>query len=243
MQKINTKYRSSEFEIMDDFNLKGEALKTTLRDLERVNNLLGGNRVTLKGIEKLIDGQKKTLSIADIGCGNGATLRRIALWGRRNNLVLKLLGIDANPHTIEIAEELSKEFPEISFKAQNIFSESFKENGFDIVSCSLTLHHFKDEEIKFFLETIKKQTKKGIVINDLHRSKSAYYLFRLFCVFFVSNPIAKKDGLVSILRGFKRAEIEELSKQLNLKNPLVKWCWAFRYQWIISNTASPKDQS
>lgn len=233
MKLVSTKYRSIEPEIMDSFELQGEGLKKTLKDLERINRLLGGNRVTIKGIEKLRFSDSGKIHIADIGCGSGEMLRKIAKWGRKRDLKLKLVGVDANPHTIKIAEDLSADFPEISFKVQNIFSEEFKKNNYDIISCSLTLHHFKKNEINNLLCTLKKQARLGVVINDLHRSKRAYYLFQLFCFFFVKNNIAKKDGLVSILRGFKLNDFIEISEALAIENHEIKWCWAFRYLWVI----------
>jgi hypothetical protein len=39
--------------------------------------------------------------------------------------------------------------------------------------------------------------------------------------------------LVSILRGFKKKELQAFSKQLNLTKYTIDWKWAFRYQWII----------
>jgi hypothetical protein len=45
--------------------------------------------------------------------------------------------------------------------------------------------------------------------------------------------MSKKDGLISILRGFKREELEQFSKKANFKNYSIQWKWAFRYQWII----------
>lgn len=230
---ISTKYRCIEPEIMDSFELQGKELTSILKDLERINRLLGGNKVTLEGIEKFDLPPNKTVHIADIGCGSGAMLREIAKWGRKKQLKLELVGIDANPHTIKTATELSRDFHEISFKTQNILSDEFKESNYDVISCSLTLHHFITAEIKTLLRTLRRQTNMGIVINDLQRSKRAYYLFRLFCVFFVRNKSAKTDGLISILRGFKQRELTALSQGLALKNHHIKWCWAFRYQWII----------
>jgi hypothetical protein len=45
--------------------------------------------------------------------------------------------------------------------------------------------------------------------------------------------MSKEDGLVSILRGFKKKELIAFSKQLQFKNYSIQWKWAFRYQWII----------
>ena len=65
------------------------------------------------------------------------------------------------------------------------------------------LHHFKNKELVSFLKTTIQKAKIGVVVNDLHRHKLAYYLFKLIGIF-VKNKIFKKDGLTSVLRAFKR---------------------------------------
>ncbi|MGA8853197.1 MAG: methyltransferase domain-containing protein, partial [Christiangramia sp.] len=206
MFRINTSRRTDQREIMDDFDLKGFELRSTLQDLDNINKWLGGNKITLKGIENLLKDvpKSKTIRIADIGCGNGAILRKIAKWGDNKGYNLKLFGVDANPHAIEIGEELSSKYPNLSFLNLNIFSSEFQEMEFDIILCTLTLHHFKNEEIIKLLDQLYHQSTIGVVINDLQRSKAAYVLFKAFCAVFVHNEIARKDGLISILRGFKK---------------------------------------
>src|SRR5690606_32432134 len=108
----------------------------------------------------------------------------------------------------------------------------------DIFLFSLTLHHFTDSEILTILEKANQQANLGIVINDLQRSAFAYRLFQMFSFFFLKSNMAKNDGLVSILRGFKRNDL----KQFALKRPdgihLINNKWAFRWQWIIKKHAS-----
>src|SRR5690606_38593596 len=159
----------------------------------------------------------KTVHIADVGCGNGSILREIAAWGRKKNYKLKLTGIDANTHAIAIAERLSEYHPEINYLSHNIFDSSFKNEKYDIILCTLTLHHFKDGEIKEITKSFYRQSRIGVVINDLHRSKQAYYLFRAFCKVFIRNKIARDDGLTSILRGFKKKDIKKFSSMLPSK--------------------------
>lgn len=74
----------------------------------------------------------------------------------------------------------------------------------------------------------------GIIVNDLHRSRLAYQLFEIICFLFGLNRMSSQDGLVSILRGFKKNELEGFSSTLKLKNYTIQWKWAFRYQWIIA---------
>ena len=234
---INTSRRSEEAEIMDDFELKGEELEQTLSDLEKINKWLGGNKITLDGIQTLLKNvpDKSVIRIADVGCGSGAVLREIANWGRTQKFDLELIGIDANTHAIEIAQRRSDYYPEIKFKALNIFSEAYKKQQFDIVLCTLTLHHFKNEEILELLNTFKQQSSIGVIINDLQRSKTAYVLFQAFCKVFIDNEIARKDGLTSILRGFKKKDLKKLSKEIPAQDHSIKWKWAFRYRWILKN--------
>ncbi|AWI26472.1 methyltransferase domain-containing protein [Flavobacterium pallidum] len=231
---LNTKYRSDAAEIMDDFSLEGDTLRDALDKIESINQWLGGNKAILGGIDKLIGNHdaSQTISICDVGCGNGAMLRCIADYGLINDLKLELTGIDANNYTIRHARQLSNHYPNIIYRCEDVFKESLGKH--DIIVCTLTMHHFKDGEILSLMQRFSDSARIGIIINDLQRSALAYRLFQVVCFVFRLNKMSKEDGLVSILRGFKKRELIGYSKKLNFQNYSVRWRWAFRYQWIIS---------
>lgn len=234
--RIDTKHRTDLPEIMDDFSMNGSDLRMALDKIARINQLLGGNKLTLQGVKDLIapiDVTQK-LTIVDLGCGNGDMLRLIADWAESNRRQLELIGVDANAHTIEYARELSLHYPNISYHCTDIFSETIAASAYDIALFTLTLHHFKNEEIAQLLRTFKQNTRIGVVVNDLQRSSVAYRLFQALCFVFRLNAISRNDGLISILRGFKRNELVSLSEKLNYKKYSIQWKWAFRYQWILS---------
>ncbi|WP_286971745.1 methyltransferase domain-containing protein [Flavobacterium sp. UBA4854] len=233
---VNTKYRTEEIEIMDDFSLESEELIGALDQIASINQLLGGNKLTLHGIKELLKNSDtlKTIIIADIGCGNGDMLRMLAKYGKKQNLNFKLIGIDANAFTIDYAKKLSQGFTNIDYFCMDIFSEDFNRLKYDIVLCTLTLHHFTTAQIDEVMNVLNKNASIGIVVNDLHRSKLAYRLFELVSVIFNLNRMSRNDGLISILKGFKKKELEHFSEKLNLKNYSINWKWAFRYQWIIT---------
>ena len=233
---LNTKYRSDEPEIMDNFALEGEDLRDALDKIAKINQLLGGNKLTLRGVQSLLTSISKSqkITIVDVGCGNGDMLRTISDFGLENDYKFELIGIDANAFTINHARKLSKCYPDITYKCQDIFGQRFVELKYDILLCTLTLHHFKEEEINELLTIFNANSNIGIVINDLHRSTIAYRLFQLICIVFRLNKMSREDGLISILRGFKRKELIHFSEKLNFKNYRIKWRWAFRYEWIIS---------
>jgi SAM-dependent methyltransferase len=235
---INTKYRTDEPEIMDDFLLEGDELKEALDKIAKINQLLGGNKLTLNGLKDLLpkNHDNKVITIADIGCGNGDMLRKIADFGIENGYNFQLIGIDANAFTVKHAIKLSARYPTIRFLCEDIFSINLNDLNCDVIVCTLTLHHFKEDEIFTILNAFDKASKVGIVINDLQRSGIAYRLFQLLCVLFQLNRMSREDGLVSILRGFKKHELIDFSEKLNFKNYNIHWKWAFRYQWIIQKT-------
>jgi 2-polyprenyl-3-methyl-5-hydroxy-6-metoxy-1,4-benzoquinol methylase len=230
---IDTTQRSNATEIMDDFSMKGTLLRDTLDKLGSINKWLGGNTITLNGIKQLLKNQPKTktYTIVDLGCGHGDILRLVADYGRKHNFSFNLIGIDANQDAIDYASELSVNYPELTFQNLDIFSEAFQNLDYDIVLSTLFLHHFKNEDIVTLLQNVSRKATLGIVINDLHRSKVAYALFKLLGLV-ISNHMIVQDGLTSILRAFKREDLETLSKTLNHTSKIC-WKWAFRYQWLI----------
>lgn len=232
---LNTKYRSDEPEIMDDFAMEGEILRDALDKIAKINQLLGGNKLTLRGVQDLLARIPKQaeISIVDVGCGNGDMLRYLANYGLKNNLNIRLIGIDANDFTINHARKLSSNYPNISFRCEDVFDKNFAEFKYDIVLCTLTLHHFKDDEIIQLMTVFDANSRIGIVINDLHRSVVSYRLFQALCFVFRLNNMSREDGLISILRGFKKNELVDFSKKLKFVNYKILWKWAFRYQWII----------
>lgn len=236
---IDTSYRSSKKEMMDDFTHGREIIRDTLDKLETINRLLGGNSVTINGLEKLLGGEskKEKITIIDLGCGHGDILRDVAKFGRKKKYTFELIGIDANQAAIEYAKDLSKEYPELTFETMDVFSEDFKLKSYDVVLCTLFLHHLKNKELLSLLKSIIHKAKKGVVINDLHRHRLAYYLFK-FIGLFIKNKMVVQDGLISILKSFKRRELETISRQMQV-NFSIQWKWAFRYLWILKKQLDP----
>src|ERR1041385_1644954 len=121
---MSLRTRSAELEIMDDLDCHGEVVDQTLRELEVINRLLGGDYVTITGVAKLLKTNERAYTIADCGCGGGDLAMKIERWGRKKKLDLKVTGIDANPHIVYFAK---RQFPDITLLARDVRKLSLRE--------------------------------------------------------------------------------------------------------------------
>ncbi len=219
---------------MDDFSLGGSQVEEALETIANINRYLGGNQLTINAVKKILpQNPSRPITICDVGCGNGDMLRALANYAQKNKLNIKLIGVDANPFTIKIAQEKSDAYPNISYICANVLENHELIPPHDIALLTLFLHHFEEAEIPQIIQNSLTKSSLGVIINDLHRSAWAYYLFVAVCFVFRVNDLAKKDGLLSILRGFKKTELQNYAQKLNHHQHQIKWQWAFRYEWII----------
>lgn len=229
------KERSYEEELMDDLESSGEVINQTLRELEVINRLLGGNAVTTNGIQRLIAGKTDghPLLIADLGCGGGDILVLIAKWAAKRGVEVQLIGFDANPHIIDYARKNCKAYDNISFEVQDIFSEEFKKRRFDIICCTLFTHHFKDNQLIDIFHQFKCQASLGTIINDLHRHWFAYYSIKLLTQVFSKSPMVKYDAPLSVARSFRKKDLRKIMQRAAIDKYRLRWMWAFRWQLLF----------
>lgn len=223
--------RSTEEEIMDNFALPHAEIDPVLRELETINKLLGGFSVFYDAFEKI---KIRTGDvICDWGCGGGDSLKVLDKYFRKQNLKLRFIGVDATASAVEYAVHTNKNYPNLSFRLADVLKEPFQENEFDVVISSLFTHHFDDEAWVSLIKKMVFSAKSAVIINDLHRHPLAYHSIGWLTALFSKSPMVKHDSKLSVLRSFKKRELEVLLQKAGVKNYSIKWMWAFRWQVII----------
>ncbi len=235
MITFSNKYRSKQKEIMDDLDFRGDEMRNLLDDLKLINKWLGGNKITIDGLQILLKHHPKSkeIIILDMGCGDGEMLRNCVDYANKNGFRFTCIGIDFNQNILDLARIKSVSYPNITYKKADVFSEENILPTCDIALFTLFLHHFKNEKIEILLTSTIKKTKLGVIVNDLQRNKLAFQLFKIVSKIFLKTKTAHHDGLVSIARGFRKEELVTISKQIPHQRSSIKWRWAFRYQWIM----------
>ncbi len=227
-------FRHTERELMDDPQLEKEILARVLLDINKVNQFLGGYQITIRAVAQLIkEFPLPSYTFVDVGCGDGSMLRKVAEYCRKQGISASFTGVDLSAHALEIAEKGSVSFPEITYLKHDILTLTTASVPCDILLCTLTMHHFSNPQIPQFLKRFVALARIGIVINDLQRSRMAYYLFKGFSAIFMRMEIARHDGLISIRSGFTKVELEKLAAGVTDVRHRIQWKWAFRYLWVM----------
>ncbi len=224
---MNLKHRSYTKELLDDVNIPFADIKRNMHELNLINTWLGGHAITIKGLRTLIN-TKNSLTLCEIGCGDGNNLAAIVHWCSKKFISIKCIGIDIKRECIEAAREnitlqnsaewIESDYKDVSFKTKP-----------DIIFSSLFCHHFNEDELIKQLQWMRDNCITGLFINDLHRHRLAYYSIKLITKVFSSSYLVKNDAPLSVARGFNKKELEMLCRQACLNNCKIEWQWAFRY--------------
>jgi 2-polyprenyl-3-methyl-5-hydroxy-6-metoxy-1,4-benzoquinol methylase len=240
---MNFTSRSYQQELLDRNDIPFEDIKQNMRELDFINAKLGGHDITLQGLRtmmKNVSRQNGPVSILEIGCGGGDNLRVIKSYCQRRNIEVQLAGVDINPHCIEFARS-RKENANIDFYTSDYKLMRLDKKP-DIIFNSLFCHHFNDEEVKQIFSWMKHHSRIGFFVNDLHRHPLAYYSIKSLTKMFSKSYLVKNDAPLSVLRGFKRNELERFYAQClpsgqagTIINSQLQWKWAFRWLLIAFN--------
>src|SRR5687768_9759151 len=102
--------RSYQKEMLDAPEIPADLLNRNLEELETINRLLGGHRISIKGLKHFLRDRSREYHIADVGCGGGDTMKVMAEWGRKNGFSFRFTGIDINADAISFAQKSCKDF-------------------------------------------------------------------------------------------------------------------------------------
>lgn len=221
---------------MDQAGADAGEIYQALGELNRINRLLGGHRVTLSGVSRLLNGNDRPYRIIDFGCGGGGTLRAIHDWSRSHGYRVELTGLDIMPEAIDYSRQVLGNVENLTLIRRDFRDFTPGENTYDIALCSLFMHHFYDRDLDMLLHTMRRSASLGIVINDLHRHVLAERSIRLLSRLFSDSRLVQYDGPLSVRKGFTRPDLRAIFQRANITGYSIRWRWAFRYLIVVSYT-------
>ena len=189
------------------------------RDLERIRQLnrwFGSYRLVWGFIRRWIKPRAR-LRIVDLATGSGDIPRLIINHSRAIGALVEIDAVDRQSATVDIARELSAGYPEISYIDADIL-EWKPAAAHDIALCTLTLHHFSNEDAVKVLRRCSEVATKFVLVSDLRRGfflKAGVYILTAF-VF--REPMTRYDARLSAARAFSFKEFDKLARQAGWQN-------------------------
>ena len=207
-------------------------LEQDLRNLCQLNRLFGSHQLVRRFLRKWIT-PETNWRIADLATGFGDIPRLTVEFGRSVGAKVQIDAIDQNGATLEIARQYSANFPEIRFVQGNILEWKPAE-AYDLVLCSLALHHFSSDDAVRLLRNSRDISRRFVLVSDLRRGYLATVGVFLLTATFFRESMTRIDGRLSAARAFSFAEFRSLAERAGWQNfGHARFRYARQAIWLI----------
>lgn len=225
--------------MIEDPNADAELLRDELGSIRTINRFFGGHAAIRRGMRLLLAGSKKSdISVLDLGTGSADLPVVLADLAPRLNRRFRITAVDNHPRVLEIARERTRQYPEISIEAGNLMSLNYPPGAFDVVICSLTLHHFTREDATEIIRSMNSICRIGFLVNDLERSRLAAWTTKCYTRLTTRNRMTLTDSYLSVLRGFTRMEVHGMARAAGLHNANIYSQPLFRFLLVCKHQPS-----
>ena len=199
-----------EPELMDRPQPVTPELEACLRNLVSLNRRFGSHRLVRKFLAQWLV-PDRCYRVLDLCTGMGDIPRMMVDWARAAGVTLRIDAIDASDSTLELARRGAEAYPEIQFLRGNALTFETRE-AYDLVTCSLALHHFSNEDAVMLLRRCRDLSHRFVLVSDLERSLPGVIGVRLLTTFFYRLPMTRADATTSMQRAFSFAELRALAE-------------------------------
>jgi 2-polyprenyl-3-methyl-5-hydroxy-6-metoxy-1,4-benzoquinol methylase len=209
-------FNPAEPELMDRPQPVTAELVSDLRNLRQLNRYFGSYALTLHFLRRWIQPGAQ-LRVLDLATGSGDIPRLVIDYARKVGATVTVEAIDQQDSTLEIARGLSGAYPEIDFKQGDVLF--FGEDGqYDIVLCSLALHHFDEAAAIRLLERCRRLSRRFVLVSDLRRGLLATIGAYLLTAFIFRESMTRTDARLSAERAFAFREFGSLPERARWRN-------------------------
>jgi 2-polyprenyl-3-methyl-5-hydroxy-6-metoxy-1,4-benzoquinol methylase len=229
-------------EKMDAEGLPAPDHHQALAGLQRINRISRAAASLWRPIHALCRAQGvQSLSLLDLATGAGDIPISLALLARRHGIDLQVSAIDRSATSIQHAAESARAAGvDLCVRQSDAIADDFP-GAFDVITCSLFLHHLGREDCITLLRKMHYAARRLIVINDLRRSAAGWLAAWLGCRILSRSPIVHYDGPVSVAAAWSPSELRDLAREAGLSAALVRSCrhWRMILTCLEDRQASP----
>jgi 2-polyprenyl-3-methyl-5-hydroxy-6-metoxy-1,4-benzoquinol methylase len=223
--------RQRERELMDEPGLDPRDHQRALAGLRRVNFFSHSSGLVWGPIRALAkERSPDPLRVLDLASGGGDVALGVARRASRAGVPLQIDGCDLSATAVDYArhQALLGCYDRVGFFKLDVLRDRLPQ-GYDVVMCSLFLHHLSEEEVVALLRNMADCAKSLVLVNDLLRSRLGYALAWLGCRLLTRSPIVHVDGPRSVAAAFTSDEALGLAQTAGLTNVTISHHWPQRF--------------
>jgi SAM-dependent methyltransferase len=210
-------------ELIDRPGVDQALIREELEMLENTNRRFGGHSLILHYVQHLLKSeQTMSASILDLGTGSADIPRAIAAWFRKRQGRVNIAAVDGNPDVLKLAVESCRNWPEIRLEQHDLRSLPYAADSYDLVLCSLALHHFTSADAITILRRMQEIARVGYLVNDLRRSWPGIWITHLLARTVIKSRIVRHDAPQSFHAAFTIRELQTMGQQAGLRNFRIK---------------------
>lgn len=227
-------HRRRDPELMDDPGLDASHHEEALEGLARLNWVSGSVRLVWRPIVQLARQRRiEHLRVLDIATGSGDIPLGLLSRAKRSGLHLEILGLDISERAIAKAQQrTAASKPAVQFQVIDLLNNELPE-GYDVVICSLFLHHLEDSQAIHLLKKMRQTARQLGLVNDLVRSRINLWLVQLAARFISRSHVVHTDGALSVRAAFTPTELADIAARAGIENATITRSWPCRMllQW------------
>ena len=213
---MKRRFNPAELELMDRPQPVSGELERDLENIRELNRWFGSYALISLFLSRWIKAGS-SLRIVDLATGSSDIPRLIAEYGRKVGAELRIDALDRQSATLEIAKKLSARYPEITFVEGNLLEWDATE-PYDLVFCTLALHHFSDDDAVRVLQRCRELSHNFVLVSDLRRGWLATVGVHLLTATMFREPMSKYDARLSAARAFSFSEMNQLALRAGWTN-------------------------
>jgi len=217
--------RDRQPELMDDPGLAESTHRSALKGLGKVNSLSRTDGILWRALRSIsLRPGQQSLKILDIASGGGDSAIRLAQRFQRSGQSVEIEGCDISPTAIKFAREKAakQRVTNVSFTRRDVLTDPLPKRGWDVVMCSLFLHHLSSEDGLMLLKIMQQAATQLVLVDDLRRTRIGYWLAWLGCRILTRSPIVHVDGPLSVAGAFTSEEALKMAEAAGWPAPQLK---------------------
>ncbi|MFO0912384.1 MAG: methyltransferase domain-containing protein [Pirellulales bacterium] len=222
-------------ELMDQPSLPPDDHHRALTGLRRVNWISRAGWPVWNALRRLAEEiSDRPLRVLDLASGGGDLAVWLAGMGWKNRLPLEVTGCDISDRAVDFARCHAARVGHgnVAFQQLDVLHGDLP-TGFDVVMCSLFLHHLSEPDAAATLRRMSEAAGRLVLVDDLQRCTLGYTAAWLGCRLLTRSHVVHVDGPLSVAGAFSLDEIRRLSDQAGLRDASVTthWPWRFLLSW------------